>query len=64
MKFTKLIEEMFYEAKSKYGDEEWTPNIVKDVEKAAGENIRAPNFPDKMMDYEDVVEYIKKQLSI
>ena len=63
MKFTKLIEEMFYEAKSKYGDEEWTPNIVKDVEKAAGENIRAPNFPDKMMDYEDVVEYIKKQLS-
>ena len=54
---------MFYEAKSKYGDEEWTPNIVKDVEKAAGENIRAPNFPDKMMDYEDVVEYIKKQLN-
>ena len=44
MKFTKLIEEMFYEAKSKYGDEEWTPNIVKDVEKAAGENIRAVSY--------------------
>jgi 3-hydroxyisobutyrate dehydrogenase len=60
MKFTKLIEQMFIDAKNKYGENEWTPNIAKDIENAVGTNIRAPNFPDKMMDYEDVVKYLNK----
>ena len=58
MKFTKLIEQMFIDAKNRYGDDEWTPNIVKDVEEVTGTTIRAPNFPDKMMDYKDVVEFL------
>ena len=60
MKFTKLIEQMFIDAKNKYGENEWTPNIAKDIESAVGTDIRAPNFPDKMMDYEDVVKYLNK----
>ena len=60
MKFTKLIEQMFINAKNKYGENEWTPNIAKDIESAVGTDIRAPNFPDKMMDYEDVVKYLNK----
>jgi len=60
MKFTNLIEKMFIDAKNKYGENEWTPNIAKDIERAVGTTIRAPNFPDKMMDYEDVVKYLNK----
>ena len=60
MKFTKLIEEMFIDAKNKYGENEWTPNIAKDIENKVGTTIRAPNFPDKMMDYEDVVKFLNK----
>ena len=60
MQFTKLIEQMFIDAKTKYGENEWTPNIAKDIESAVGTTIRAPNFPDKMMDYEDVVKYLNK----
>ena len=60
MQFTKLIEQMFIDAKIKYGENEWTPNIAKDIESAVGTTIRAPNFPDKMMDYEDVVKYLNK----
>ena len=58
MKFTNLIEQMFIDAKNRYGDDEWTPIIVKDVEEVAGTTLRAPNFPDKMMDYKDVVEFL------
>ena len=61
MEFTKQIEKMFVYAKDKYGENEWTPNIVKDVEKATGLKIRAPNFPDKMMDYQDVVSFLESQ---
>ena len=60
MQFTKLIEQMFIDAKTKYGENEWTPNIAKDIESAVGTTIRAPNFPNKMMDYEDVVKYLNK----
>jgi len=61
MQFTKLIEKIFVEAKNKYGEDAWTPNIVKEVETATGLKIREPGFPNKMMDYHDVKNFLNNR---
>ena len=34
--------------------------MVNDIEQETGLNLREPNFPNKMMDYQDVVNFLDK----
>ena len=43
-----LVEKLFAEAREKYGAEAWTPHVVKMMEEATGQELRAPGFPDVM----------------
>ncbi|WP_272010475.1 NAD(P)-dependent oxidoreductase [Roseovarius sp. ZX-A-9] len=54
LKFTGLMDQMFLEAKAKYGADAWTPHVIKMMEDATGVELRSPGFPDKMMDAQDV----------
>ena len=60
MDFTNFIERFFENTKNNYGPDEWTPIFTKDFEKHTGKKLRAPNFPNKMMEYKDVVKYIDR----
>jgi len=43
-----LVEKTFAEAREKYGAEAWTPHVVKMMEEATGQELRAPGFPAVM----------------
>jgi len=60
LKFTGLMDQMFIEAKEKYGADQWTPNVIKMMEENTGTELRAPGFPDKMMDADRVKKFIDK----
>jgi 3-hydroxyisobutyrate dehydrogenase len=59
LKFTGLMDQMFLEAQAKYGPDAWTPHVVKMMEDATGTELRAPGFPDRMMDGDEVKSFIK-----
>ena len=60
LKFTGLMDQMFIEAKEKYGANEWTPNVIKMMEENTGIKLRAPGFPDRMMDANSVKDFINR----
>ena len=60
LKFTGLMDQMFIEAKEKYGASEWTPHVVKLMEENTHTELRAPGFPNRMMDAESVKNYLSK----
>ncbi|MEX0343466.1 MAG: NAD(P)-dependent oxidoreductase [Rhizobiaceae bacterium] len=47
-----LLIEIFRDGIARYGEREWSPNIVKRLEEATGLDIRAPGFPAEMVDDE------------
>ena len=47
-----LLVNLFRDGAKKYGDREWSPNIIKRLEEACGVEIRAPGFPAEMVDDE------------
>ena len=57
------MDQMFIEAKEKYGASEWTPNVVKLMEENTHTELRAPGFPDRMMDAKSVRDYLSKTKS-
>ncbi len=61
IKFTNFIEDFFKKAQEKFGPDAWTPIFTKDYEKKSGQELRAPNFPNKMMEYNEVLEYLTKR---
>ncbi len=63
LKFTGLMDQMFLEAKAKYGADAWTPHVVKMMEDATGVELRCDGFPNKMMDGKDVLDFWEKQKS-
>ena len=44
--------EIFKDGAARYGDRAWSPNIIRRLEEATGLDIRAPGFPDEMVDDE------------
>lgn len=44
--------EVFRDAASRYGDREWSPNVIRRYEDAAGVSVTAPGFPAEMIDDE------------
>ena len=47
----KLIE-IFEDGAARFGPREWSPNIIRRLEDATGLDVRAPGFPDEMLDDE------------
>lgn len=46
LQLTRLVERLYLEARDKYGGAAWTPHVVKMLEEATGETLRAEGFPD------------------
>ena len=49
---SKLVNKIFNEGKTIYGDRSFSTSIVKRLEEACGENLRAPGFPSQLKDEE------------
>lgn len=47
-----LMIKIFDDAIERYGEREWSPNIIRRLEDATGLDITAPGFPDEMLDDE------------
>ena len=47
------IVEIFNEGKEKYGSRAWSSMIVKRIEDQCGINLRAPGFPDEIIDLDN-----------
>ena len=47
-----LMIKIFEDGIARYGDREWSPNIIKRLEDATGLDITAPGFPDEIEDDE------------
>ena len=47
----KLIE-IFEDGAARFGPREWSPNIIRRLEEATGLDVRAPGFPDEVLDDE------------
>ncbi len=52
LQLSPLLIEIFKEGAARYGANEWSPNIVRRLEEAAGVEILAPGFPAEMTDDE------------
>ena len=52
LEISPLMIEMFKDGAARYGDREWSPNIIRRLEEATGLDISAPGFPDEMVDDE------------
>lgn len=52
LEISPLVLGMFRDAQTRYGDREWSPNVVKRLEEACGLELRAPGFPEEISDDE------------
>lgn len=46
LKLTTLVEQIFLASRERYGGDAWTAHVVKMMEEATGEELRAEGFPD------------------
>ncbi|MGE4633859.1 MAG: NAD(P)-dependent oxidoreductase [Arenicellales bacterium] len=46
LKLATLVEQMFLASRERYGGDAWTAHVVKMMEEATGEELRAEGFPD------------------
>ncbi len=47
-----VLVDVFDDAAARYGAREWSPNVIKRLEDAAGVSVLAPGFPEEMIDDE------------
>lgn len=47
-----LLLDVFRDGVARYGEREWSPNIIRRLEDACGIQVRAPGFPAQMVDDE------------
>jgi len=52
LELSPLLVDIFEDGKARFGDREWSPNIVKRLEETVGCEILAPGFPAEMTDDE------------
>ncbi|MCE2516575.1 MAG: NAD(P)-dependent oxidoreductase [Alphaproteobacteria bacterium] len=52
LEISPLMIEIFKDGAARYGDREWSPNIIKRLEDKTGLDITAPGFPAEMQDDE------------
>ena len=47
-----MMIDIFNDAAARYGDREWSPNVIRRLEDAVGVSVTAPGFPDELFDDE------------
>ena len=47
-----VLVDIFDDAAVRYGDREWSPNVIRRLEEATGASVLAPGFPAEMTDDE------------
>lgn len=52
LEISPLVLGIFRDGQARYGDREWSPNIVQRLEEASGLKLLAPGFPAEMVDDE------------
>ena len=52
LQLSPLLIDIFDDGIERYGPREWSPNIIRRLEDATGGDVRAPGFPDEMVDDE------------
>ena len=52
LEISPLMIEIFKDGAARYGEREWSPNIIRRLEEATGLDISAPGFPYEMVDDE------------
>jgi len=52
LEISPLVIDIFEDGTAKYGDRAWSSQIVKRLEDACGTDLRAPGFPEEMVDAE------------
>lgn len=52
LELSPLLIAIFKDGAARYGDREWSPNIIRRLEEATGLDVRAPGFPAEMTDDE------------
>ncbi len=55
LEISPLLLEIFKDGQKRYGDGEWSPNIVQRLEERCGEKLLAPGFPSEIEDDEPEV---------
>lgn len=55
LELSPMLLKIFKEAAEKYGDREWSPNIIRRLEDATGLSVLASGFPEQMVDDEPEV---------
>lgn len=48
LKLAAMVEQLFVEARQRYGGDAWSPMVVKLLEDTLGEELRAPGFPAEL----------------
>ncbi|WP_423916394.1 NAD(P)-dependent oxidoreductase [Candidatus Poriferisodalis sp.] len=55
LELSPLLVDVFADGAARYGDREWSPNIIRRLEEATGRTITAPGFPAEIVDDEPEV---------
>jgi 3-hydroxyisobutyrate dehydrogenase len=50
LELSPLLVEVFEDGRVRYGDREFSPNIIRRLEEATGQDVRAPGFPAEIVD--------------
>ena len=48
LRLASVMEQCFIDAKARYGGNAWSPEVVRLLEEASGEQLRAPGFPARL----------------
>ena len=55
LELSPVVLDIFRDGAAKYGDRAWSSQIVKRLEDGCGTDLRAPGFPDELVDTEPEV---------
>ncbi|NND00843.1 MAG: NAD(P)-dependent oxidoreductase [Gammaproteobacteria bacterium] len=56
LELSPMVLNIFKDGQKRYGPREWSPNIIRRLEEAAGVDVIAPGFPAEMVDNEPTME--------
>ena len=55
LELSPVLVDVFADGAARYGDREWSPNIIRRLEDATGQTVTAPGFPAEIVDDEPEV---------
>ena len=52
LELSQMVVDIFQDAMNRYGEREWSSNVIRRLEDKCGECVTAPGFPDELIDTE------------